>query len=106
MRLAEFLDTYRDAITDAVVRTCPPLYDAETRRACSFDLGRLLRRPLGAQADAIRATALSLQRQAGTIVVGEMGRGKSYCAAAAAYLAGCPRVLVVCPPHVRRVGAI
>ncbi|MCC6903829.1 MAG: hypothetical protein IT377_32980, partial [Polyangiaceae bacterium] len=102
MRLADFLDTYRDAITDAVVRTYPPLYDAETRRACGFDLHRLLRRPLGAQADAIRATALSLQRQAGTIVVGEMGCGKSYCAAAAAYLAGCRRVFLLCPPHLVR----
>ena len=102
MKLAEFLDAYRDAITDAVVRTYPPLYDAEARRVCGFDLHRLLRRPLGAQADAIRATALSVQRQPGTIVVGEMGVGKSYCAAAAAYLAGCRRVFVLSPPHLVR----
>ena len=102
MRLAEFLDAYRDAITEAVVRTYPPLYDAETRRTCGFDLGRLLRRPMGAQADAIRAAALSLQRQPGSIVVGEMGSGKSLIAAAAAYFAGCRRVFLVCPPHLVR----
>ena len=102
MRLAELLDAYRDAITEAVVRTYPPLYDAETRRACGFDLRRLLRRPMGAQADAIRAAALSLQRQPGTIVVGEMGSGKSLIAAAAAYFAGCRRVFLVCPPHLVR----
>jgi hypothetical protein len=62
-------------------------------------LGRLLRRPLAAQADAINATVLSLNRQPGTIVVGEMGTGKSYIAAAAAYLAGCRRILVLAPPH-------
>ncbi|MGD9892992.1 MAG: helicase, partial [Dehalococcoidia bacterium] len=99
MKLAEFLDAYRDAITDAVVRTYTPLYDAKTRRAIGFDLRRLLRRPLGAQADAIRSTALSFQRQPGTIVVGEMGCGKSYCASAATYLAGCRRVFLLCPPH-------
>src|SRR5262245_1855956 len=102
MKLAEFLDLYRDAISDAVVRTYPPLYSAETRHTCGFDLRRLARRPLGAQADAIRATALSIQRQPGTIMVGEMGCGKSYCAAAAAYLAGSRRVFVLCPPHLVR----
>jgi superfamily II DNA or RNA helicase len=102
MRLPEFLTEFADAIAEAVVRTYPPLYDAGVRRSCGFDLHRLLRRPLGAQADAIRATALSIQRQRATIVVGEMGTGKSYCSAAAAYLAGCRRVFLVCPPHLVR----
>ena len=106
MNLGEFLTRYGDAVAAAVVRTYPPVYDAETRRTCGFDLRRLLRRPLGGQADAIRATALSLRLNPGTNVVGEMGSGKSLVAAAAAYLAGYRRVLVVCPPHVRRVGAI
>ncbi len=102
MKLEEFLDAYRDAINDAVVQTYPPLYDAEMRRTCGFDVLRLLRRPLGAQADAIRATALSLQRHPGTILVGEMGCGKTTVAAAAAYLGGCRRVFVLCPPHLVR----
>ena len=102
MRLPEFLNTFADAIADAVVRTYPPIYDAETRRSCGFDLRRLIRKPLGAQADAIRATALSIQRQRATIVVGEMGVGKSGVAAAAAYLAGCRRVFLICPPHLVR----
>ncbi len=99
MNLAELIDRYNNAITRAVVRTYPPVYDAEARRACGFDLRRLLRRPLGAQGDAIRAIALSLQRGAGTNVVGEMGVGKSMLAVAAAYLAGFRRVLILCPPH-------
>lgn len=102
MNLGQFLDRYRDAVTAAVIRTYPPVYDAETRRTSGFDLRRLLRRPLGGQADAIRATALSLQRQRGTNLVGEMGCGKSLVAASAAYLAGLRRVLVVCPPHLVR----
>jgi len=102
VNLSQFLARYGDAVTSAVVCTYPPLYDAETRRTCGFDLRRLLRRPLGGQADAIRATALSLRLNPGTSVVGEMGSGKSLVAAAAAYLAGCRRVLVVCPPHLVR----
>ncbi|MBI4212966.1 MAG: hypothetical protein HY534_01535 [Chloroflexi bacterium] len=102
MNLAAFIDRHRDAISAAVIKTYPPLYDAETRETCGFDLRLLLRRPLGGQADAIRATALSLQRHPGTNVVAEMGWGKSLVAAAAAYLAGYQRVLVVCPPHLVR----
>lgn len=102
MNLGAFLETYAVAVREAVLRSYPPIYDAEMRRTCGFDLRRLLRRPLGAQADAIRATALSIQRQRGTIVVGEMGSGKSFIAAAAAYLAGCRRVFIMSPPHLVR----
>ncbi len=63
---------------------------------------RLLRTPLGAQADAIRGAALSLERQRGTTVVGEMGTGKTFIGATAAHLAGYRRVLVLCPPHLTR----
>ena len=99
MNLAEFLEQFGPAVSDAVIRTYPPIYDADARRASTFDLRQLLRRPLGAQGDAIRATALSLQRHPGTVVVGEMGVGKTFLAAAAAYLAGFRRVLVLAPPH-------
>jgi len=65
VRFPEFLTEFADAITDAVVRTYSPVYDAETRRSCGFDLRRLPRKPLGDQTDAICATALSLQRLPG-----------------------------------------
>ena len=99
MNLGEFIDTYRDAIAQRVVESYPPLYrPSET----IIRLPRLLRNPLGAQGDAIRGAALSLQANRGTTVVGEMGTGKTFIATAAAHAAGFRRVLVVCPPHLTR----
>ena len=99
MDLSEFIDTYRDAIAQRVVESYPPRYrPSENGRP----LPALLRSPLGAQADAIRAAALSLDVHRGTTVVGEMGTGKTFIAASAAHMAGFRRVLVLCPPHLTR----
>jgi hypothetical protein len=102
MDLAELIDTFQDAITDAVLESYPPLYSARNREYWGYDLARLKRRPLGAQGDAIRAVALSLQRHQGTNLVGEMGTGKTTIGVAAAYLAGFRRTIVLCPPHLVR----
>ena len=99
MNLGEFIDTYRDAIAQRVVESYPPLYRPPENGGT---LPHLLRTPLGAQADAIRGAALSLQAHRGTTVVGEMGTGKSFIGAAAAYMAGFQRILIICPPHLTR----
>ena len=99
MDLSEFIDTYRDAIAQRVVESYPPRYRPSELEQ---PLPHLLRPPLGAQADAIRGAALSLRAQRGTTVVGEMGTGKTFIAAAAAYTAGFRRCLVICPPHLTR----
>ena len=99
MDLAGFIDTYRDAIAQRVVESYPPRYRPSEDGRC---LPALLRTPLGAQADAIRAAALSLDTHRGTTVVGEMGTGKTFIAASAAHMAGFRRVLVLCPPHLTR----
>ena len=96
MNLGDFIDTFKDAIAQRVVESYPPLYRPSENGGT---LPRLLRKPLGAQADAIRGAALSLQAHRGTTVVGEMGTGKTFIGAAAAYMAGLQRVLVICPPH-------
>lgn len=63
MNLGEFIDTYRDAITERVIASYPPIYiPAQDSRP----MPRLLRTPLGAQEDAIRGAALSLSSQRGT----------------------------------------
>ena len=99
MNLGGFIDTFKDAIARRVVESYPPLYRPSENGGT---LPRLLRRPLGAQADAIRGAALSLQAHRGTTVVGEMGTGKTFIGAAAAHMAGFQRVLVICPPHLVR----
>ena len=97
MNLAGFIDTYKDAIAQRVVESYPPLYRPSD--AGSVPLPKLLRSPLGAQADAIRGAALSLRANQGTTVVGEMGTGKTFIATAAAHAAGFERILVLAPPH-------
>ena len=70
MNLGGFIDTFKDAIARRVVESYPPLYRPSENGG---RLPRLLRKPLGAQADAIRGAALSLKAHRGTTVVGEMG---------------------------------
>ena len=96
MNLGDFIDKFKDAIAQRVVESYPPLYRPSENGGT---LPRLLRKPLGAQADAIKGAALSLKAHRGTTVVGEMGTGKSFIGASAAYMAGFQRVLVICPPH-------
>ena len=70
MNLGDFIDSFKDAIAQRVVESYPPLYRPSENGGA---LPRLLRTPLGAQADAIKGAALSLQAHRGTTVVGEMG---------------------------------
>ena len=99
MNLATFIDTFKDSIAQRVVESYPPLYRPSEN---AYPLPKLLRSPLGAQADAIRGAALSLKAHQGTIGGGEMGTGKTFIAASAAHAAGFKKVLVLCPPHLVR----
>ena len=99
MNLGDFIDTFKDAIAQRVVESYPPLYRPSENGG---KLPMLLRSPLGAQADAIRGAALSLEAHRGTTVVGEMGTGKTFIGASAAHMAGFKRILVICPPHLTR----
>ena len=99
MNLTGFIETFKDAIAQRVVESYPPLYRPSENGG---KLPRLLRTPLGAQADAIRGAALSLKAHRGTTVVGEMGTGKTFIGAAAAHMAGFQKVLVLCPPHLTK----
>ena len=77
MKLGDFIDKFKDSIAQRVVESYPPLYRPSENGGT---LPRLLRRPLGAQTDAIRGATLSLAAHRGTTVVGEMGTGKTFSA--------------------------
>ena len=93
MPLAEFLETHKAGITEAVTQAYPPLVTQ------AEPIPGLLRKPLGKQDLAITATARSLLEHRNTLLVGEMGCGKSMCSIASAYKAGLQRILVMAPPH-------
>ena len=93
MTLGSFLETHREGIIEAVTRSYPPLVTQ------AEPVPGLLRQPLGRQAEAITAVALSLREHRNTMLVGEMGTGKSFSSIAAAYKADMRRTLVMCPPH-------
>ena len=97
MNFTALLDEFREPITRAIVRMYPPL--VLPKGPDPRGLQPLVRRPKGAQADAIRAAAHSLRRDVATTIVGEMGTGKSLIGIAAVREAGFRRPLIVCPPQ-------
>ncbi len=100
--LIEWIGKYQGAIADAVKGEYPPVYTAANRNNWGYDLGKLRRRPKGAQADAIRAAAVSLERCGAVTICGQMGTGKTLMGTAAAWYAGGRRTVVVCPSHLVR----
>ena len=98
MDISEFIQTYKDAIAQKVTEAYAPRYQPG-QPGQDKPLPALVRKPMGAQEHAVRGTALSLEVNLGTIIVGEMGTGKTYIAAAAAHMAGFRNILVLVPPH-------
>ena len=96
--LSEFIEIYKDATARTVTEAYAPRY-RPGEPGQDQPLPRLIRRPMGAQEHAVRGAALSLEVNPGTIIVGEMGTGKTYIGAAAAHMNGNRNVLVLCPPH-------
>ena len=98
MDISEFIQTYKDAIAEKVTEAYAPRYQPG-QPGQDKPLPALVRKPMGAQEHAVRGTALSLEVNPGTIIVGEMGTGKTYIGAAAAHMAGFRNILVLVPPH-------
>ena len=96
MNLSEFLSRYGRGIAHRIAASLTPAYRP---REHDQPLPPLKRPPLQAQTYAIQAAARSMTLNPGTMLVGEMGTGKTGIAAAAARLAGKKRILVLCPPH-------
>jgi hypothetical protein len=97
-RLAAFLAEVRDSLAQAAASALRPLISSLGEEELA-GLPPLLRSPLGMQGPAIIALARTLRSLGRALVVGEQGCGKTYISLAAAYAAGCRRLLVLCPPH-------
>ena len=79
MNLGQFIDTFKDAIAQRVVESYPPLYRPSENGGT---LPRLLRKPLGAQADAITGSGPLPQGPPGHDGGGRDGHGQDLqCAA-------------------------
>ncbi len=100
MDLGEFIETYKEAIARTVTESYAPIY--QPSQPGHQPLPQLIRPPIGAQEHALRGAVLSLQVNRGTVIVGEMGTGKTYIGAAAAHMAGFRNILVLAPPHLVR----
>ena len=96
MNLSEFIESYKGAITRQVIDSYPPQYQSTEN---FMEWPALYRKPMGGQFDAIQGTVLSLKTHPGTIVVGEMGVGKTTVAVIASKMAGFDKIIVLCPPH-------
>ncbi len=104
VQLGEFVSKWRKPLAQYISKVMPPKYTPQALREVlggAPDYRRLLRQPMpgNGQRLAIEGAMFSLMSgEPGTIVVGEMGTGKTYISMSAAYLAGKRRIFVVCPP--------
>ena len=98
MDIVEFIEFYREAIARTVTQSYAPKYQPNLPEH-SRPLPELIRPPIGAQEHALRGATLSLLANRGTVLVGEMGTGKTYIGAASAHMAGLRNILVLAPPH-------
>ena len=100
MDFTEFVEIYKEPLTERLRQQFPPLYTAELPITFPHDV--IPRRPLGAQANAVKALTHALQTKKGVNVVGEMGTGKTYIAIATAANIKANKTIIICPPHMVR----
>ena len=108
LTLSRILDdeVYREILRDRVRELYPAQYGKAERTKLLSQFGKIAgdlgRTPLNGQLDAILKTALSIGRNRGTNLVGEMGTGKTTISIMAARLSGTKSALILCPPHLTR----
>lgn len=100
--LADFMADFGEAAAAAVVEQFPPRYASGVAARYAGPIRQLRRKPIGAQRHAISALAESLTANSLSLLVGEMGTGKSLIAASAVWAAGYRRALTISPSHLVR----
>ena len=97
MNLGDFIDKFKDAIARRVVESYPPLYrPSENGGALPSPAPKA---PGSAGRRHQRRGPVPGRPTGAPPSSGEMGTGKTFIGAAAAYMAGFQRVLILCPPH-------
>lgn len=102
MKLAEFMETYRDSLNEKVLQEFRPQYDFNPSDFLS-GMRDFKRKPFPSQVHPIAALARALTNgHRSAFVAGEMGVGKTLIGLATAKVARFKKVLVLCPPHLVR----
>ncbi|MCK5615070.1 hypothetical protein KAR91_75100 [Candidatus Pacearchaeota archaeon] len=99
VKLADFLEEYKNEIAQGVIQSYPPIYTFDKRDKYTADIKKLKRSPYLAQFDAIAALAELFLTDDSGIAVGEMGCGKSLIAIVVAYICKFKKIIIMCPPH-------
>lgn len=101
MSMKDLLDHYGKDLMRGMLEACPVLHDP-ANDPDPLPLSEDIKRPLfPAQAEAVR-TIVKLKQtypDRGSIILGELGSGKTSCALASIATLNKQRALVVCPPH-------
>lgn len=102
MKLAEFMETYRDSLNEKVLREFKPQYDFNPSDFLP-GIREFKRKPFPSQIHPIAALARALTNgHRSAFVAGEMGVGKTLIGLAAARIGNFKKILVLCPPHLVR----
>ena len=102
MKLAEFLENYKESLNELVLQQFKPKYDFNPSRFLPA-IRTLKRLPFPAQVHSIAALAGELTNGSqSAFLCGEMGCGKTLVSIAGAYAGNFKKVLVLCPPHLVR----
>jgi len=99
VQLAEFIEEFKDAITEQTMQNYRPLYTFDITPYQSR-LRELRRQPFTSQSHCISGLVKCYQEgQRSAFMVGEMGVGKTLIGASTSFVAGFKKVLILCPPH-------
>ncbi len=102
MKLAEFMETYRESLNEKVLHEFKPQYDFNPSDFLP-GIREFKRKPFPSQIHPIAALARALTNgHRSAFVAGEMGVGKTLIGLAAARIGNFKKVLVLCPPHLVR----
>jgi SNF2 family DNA or RNA helicase len=99
MQLAEFIEEFKDAITQQTMQNYRPLYMFDVS-SYQDRIRQLRRKPFNSQSHCIAGLAKCFEEgHRSAFLVGEMGVGKTLIGAATSFVAGFKKVLILCPPH-------